>query len=127
MELLTDEEIDFLRKLADDIRQRAEQTSYGYFPGGNPHDFTPDHESCTEDEMARYKRACELFDEGKVNGADGQHHWPIVDSKGEVIGHTTAGIFGVGVYSYTDSEAEGLANELDAWLDKVRGCEDMYK
>jgi hypothetical protein len=36
------------------------QQTYGFFYGGDPRSFSPDHESCTEQEIANHKKAVEL-------------------------------------------------------------------
>lgn len=38
--------------------------SYGFFPGGDPRAFTPDAESSTDAELARWKIDCALWDAG---------------------------------------------------------------
>lgn len=71
--MLTEREIDELRAIAERLReQEASEVGYGYFPGGDPRDFSPDEESCTEKEIAAWKRACELVDQGKVKTVDGR-------------------------------------------------------
>ena len=37
---------------------------YGYYRPTNPHDFHPDHDICTEDEIAHHKAACAAYDAG---------------------------------------------------------------
>lgn len=37
---------------------------YGNFRGGDPRNFKPDLEVCTEEEIARWKAACERWDHG---------------------------------------------------------------
>jgi len=36
-----------------------QESTYGYFCGGDPRDFHPDHECCTPEEIQRHKEACE--------------------------------------------------------------------
>lgn len=119
--------LDRLRSLADHIRDIGEHTGYGYFPGGDPRNFHPDPECSTDEERANHKRACELFDAGKVDGVSGQHHWPIVGKDGETIGWTTQSPFGLGTYVIPDADAADLADRLDKWLDDARKWEDMYR
>lgn len=40
------------------------EPSYGYFYGGDPRTFTPDTESCTSDEMEKWKADCKRWNEG---------------------------------------------------------------
>jgi hypothetical protein len=127
MDLLDEREVEQLRAIADRIRDQGEHVGYGYFPGGDPRNFTPDPECCTEQEIKNWERACELMAEGKIDEASGQHHWPIIGKDGDVIGHTTSCPFGMGTYSLPDPDAQALARQLDAWLDEVRKLEDMYR
>jgi hypothetical protein len=41
---------------------------YGLFPGGNPRDFHPDRQCCTDDELNRHAFACIAWDEGWHRG-----------------------------------------------------------
>lgn len=47
------------------LRERAAEPCYGYPATQNPHDFTPDEESCDEDEIERHRRALEAWDRGE--------------------------------------------------------------
>jgi len=38
-----EEVLDDLRALLDDVRREAETVGYGFFPGGDPRTFTPEH------------------------------------------------------------------------------------
>jgi len=44
-----------------------EEPGYGFYQPPNPHDFYPDGESCTPEEIAAHREACEAWDaaEGK--------------------------------------------------------------
>lgn len=46
------------------------ESSYGPFPGGDPRLFRPDEDCCTDEEIARWYRACcaakHLEDEGRA-------------------------------------------------------------
>lgn len=42
----------------------AEDVGYGEFKPDNPHDFTPDFECCTSDEIKNWVEACKEFDSG---------------------------------------------------------------
>lgn len=54
-----------LRDLLLDMQARAQDTGYGYFPGGDPRAFTPDHESCTAEEVQRWKDDCARAERGE--------------------------------------------------------------
>ncbi len=47
------------------LRDRAEEPCYGHPVTQNPHDFTPDEESCSEAEIERHRRALEAWDRGE--------------------------------------------------------------
>lgn len=127
MDLLSEDDVENLRIIANQLRDIGGQVTYGYFPGGDPREFTPDEECCTADELKAWKRACELVESGEVKLVSGQHHWPVFDGDGNRIGHTTHSPFGIGTYTYEDPVVVGLANKLDAWIDDVRKAEEAYR
>lgn len=43
-----------------------EDFGYGFWSPQNPHDFFPDHELCTPEEIERHKKACEEWDKKQV-------------------------------------------------------------
>lgn len=59
-------------------------SSYGYFYGGDPRDFRPDHECSTEDERKRHAEDC-----AKWNAGDhidrGPDHKPGAPAEGETF------------------------------------------
>ena len=111
--MIEDSEIDAMRAIADSIRCEAECASYGYFPGGDPRDFTPDPEACSADEMDRHKAACDQWEAGDRVDVGGPHK-PIPG------GHITVSHFGVGVSVYKDADLMRLAQDLDDWIDRAR-------
>ena len=129
MNLLSDDEVDTMRAIAERLRANADcvDSVYGFFPGGDPRDFTPDPEASTEEERRNHKRACELFEAGKITTVDGRHHFPVVNVSGEVVGHVTHAAFGLGVYNVGDRDMDRAANELDALLDRIRELEERYR
>ena len=43
-----------------------QESGYGYgYRGLNPHQYVPDHECCTPEEIQRWKDACEMVDRGE--------------------------------------------------------------
>jgi hypothetical protein len=126
MDLLDEEDVEALRRIADRLRERSGVVGYGYFPGGDPRDFTPDPECCTGEELARHEHVCQLIEEGKVAAVDGRHHFPI-ELNGKVVGHVTHAAFGMGTYTLKDQAVDELANRLDEWLDDVRRAEEWYR
>jgi len=127
MDLLTEEEIDQLRSIAESIRERAVQTMYGYFRGGDPRDFTPDPEACSEDEMAEHARLCAKYEAGEIQHVEGHHHRAVMDNEGNIIGVASYAPLGMGTSCFADGEAEDLAAELDRWVDAVRKYEDKCR
>lgn len=113
-DIVLDEEIDALRAIADRVRLEAESVTYGWFPGGDPREFSPDPESSTDAELARHRADCEAWEAGE--GVDrGGPHVPLGD-----IGHLTLSAYGLGSYTWRDPVLLQLANDLDAWIDRVR-------
>lgn len=47
------------------LRERGEDTSYGYGNPADPCGFTPDPECSTEEERARHRKACEAWERGE--------------------------------------------------------------
>ena len=82
-----------------------EQMSYGFFPGGDPRNFTPDFESCSEKEINDWEEACQQWNEGKRVVCEGSHRW-LVDSEGKIVGTATVSSFGIGVYMFDDEGEE---------------------
>lgn len=73
------------------------EQSYGFFPGGDPRDFTPDFEGCTPQEIEAWKEACDSWNRGEKVVCEGSHRW-LVDAEGKVIGTATVSSFGIGTY-----------------------------
>ena len=124
---LPEDEITMLRAIADKIREESGIVSYGFFPGGDPRDFFPDPESCAPEQMEAHKRACELYEQDAIQHVSGQHHFPLHDGEGRLIGYSTSLAFGIGTYTLQDESAARLARDLDEWLDAARTLSDRYK
>jgi hypothetical protein len=92
------------------VDQRSSETGYGYLRTKNPHDFSPDHESCTAEEIEAHKAACEAFDVGKYEH-DGWDGW----NEDHTI-HVLKAPWGIGAYTYRDEIAENLIRKIDAAL-----------
>lgn len=61
------------------LRERAEETIYGY-GGGNPHDFCPDPECSTPEERERHRLAIEAWDRGEpLPSEPSWTSWPTED------------------------------------------------
>lgn len=84
---------------------------YGYYRPENPHNFHPDAESCTADEIAAHKAACDAWDAGtyKDNYGDG---WvgPNV--------HILRAPWGIGSYTDEAPEISAICKRARALLEK---------
>ena len=66
--------IDELEQLAKEMSEALEiagemasqaMSGYGYYTPDNPHNFLPDIECCTPEEIANHSAACEAYDKGQ--------------------------------------------------------------
>lgn len=72
------------------------ESGYGFFAGGDPRNFHPDYECCSEEEIANHQRACEEAARlGNVN-LNCPSGWEQV---GDAVVHVLRSPFGVGVYT----------------------------
>jgi hypothetical protein len=81
---------------------------YGFPCVENPHDFSPDRESCTPEEIAFWEDACKRWDAGERD-VRGKRCETVRNEAGEMIMHITQTSWGIGVNSieYDDEEDEG--------------------
>ena len=79
------------------LEQEAVISGYGYYRPANPHDFHPDHECCTAEEIENHKAACEAYDAGNYRDDYGDG-WIAPNV------HVTKAPWGIG--SYTDDIPE---------------------
>ncbi len=73
---------------------------YGFFPGGDPRNFTPDEELCTPQEIEAHRSACEAMDKGGVIDAPSG----CIILPGGVFLNISR--FGMGTYSIDDDDDE---------------------
>ena len=66
-----------LRELLPNIEQQAEMIGYGLYNPADPREFTPDFESCTEKELARWKEDCRKTEAGEPIEHAGPTGWGI--------------------------------------------------
>jgi hypothetical protein len=113
------EAIDFdrLREIADRLRSEGEHPVYGYFPGGDPRDFSPDPECSTDEEQAAWRAACEAWESGVKHDVGGPCQW--AGDKDAVV-KTTTSHYGLGTYVMRDETMSKLAQDLDDWIDRAR-------
>ena len=83
---------------------------YGFFCGGDPRQFWPDGESCSETEIANHKAACALWNEAEARGETPEPEacpsGYLYDADGKCIGHVLRAPYGIGTYSYDDEDEE---------------------
>lgn len=77
---------------------------YGYFHGGDPRNFHPDVECCTQAEVDNHRRACELWNEAERDGKTPEPEecpsgW-IYDNNGKPVVHVLRSPYGIGTYTY---------------------------
>ena len=70
---------------------------YGFFPGGDPRDFHPDGESCSEEEIKAHKEACARWDAGEVK--DEGHSGVIIPLPNNGVAIACGHRFGIGTYT----------------------------
>lgn len=101
-----------LNELLGDIRRGAEEMGYGFFPGGDPNDFTPDPECSTAEEQERHREACAAYRSGKGNPHPAPHC-------ATMNGGVAAKGFGLGTYTYRDEQAADWAERLERCIARL--------
>lgn len=79
----------------------AQGIGYGYFPGGDPRNFTPDEEVDSPAELENHRLACEAWDRGDEQVIQSGC---VVLPDGSIRNISR---FGLGTYMYEDDEEEG--------------------
>jgi hypothetical protein len=92
---------------------KREECVYGFPCVENPHNFSPDGEVCTPEEIAYWKDAKRRWDNGErdVRGARCTH---LETETGEYAGHLTATSWGMGVNTILIDDETGEFGEPDA-------------
>jgi hypothetical protein len=69
------------------------ESVYGFYHGQDPRTFSPDGESCTPEELARHKEACDALNRGETIAPDssGCHHAEI-GGNSAILCSTTMGV-----------------------------------
>lgn len=94
------EDIAKVRELLNAIEP---EMGYGFYRPANPHNFQPDHESCSPEEIAAHEAACNAYTRGEYTPEKGDG-WVTPDL------HLLKAPWGIGTYQYTDPNiAEALA------------------
>ena len=102
------------------IERECEHVDYGYMRTDNPNDFCPDHDSCTDDEIAAHKAACDAYDKGEYDPSETAHSETQVDANGEVVRHILRAPWGIGTYRWRDPEGEDAIAAIDAASAEIR-------
>jgi hypothetical protein len=68
---------------------------YGFPCVENPHDFTPDAECCTPEEIAFWEDAKKRWNAGESN-VRGKRCHDLIDSNCNVVGHKASTSWGIG-------------------------------
>lgn len=110
MSELFEEALDELRQLTRELQERAEESHYGFFIGGDPRDFSPDPECSTEQERAAHKAACDEWNAGNRIEAPMPQ---CLRGNPAVVG------FGLGVTTLDDPVAADAAERLARILDRL--------
>ena len=113
-----------LESILPQVIEMAEQGGYGYARPEDPRDFHPDAESCSEQEIANHRKACELWDAagGKPDGwtPPPGSEWAALPEGGFV--HILRAPWGIGSYVFRDPEMAALRDAIVAVLKpKKRG------
>lgn len=79
----------------------SQESIYGFFHGGDPREFYPDAESCSESELANHRRACDLWNQMESKGKeptpeDCPSGW-LCDEDGKRLVHVLRSPYGIGV------------------------------
>ena len=104
--------IALLRAAKPWIEQVGEISGYGFYRPENPHDFHPDPECCTDEEIANHRAACEAWDRGDYKREPGSV--TLRDEK--TLVHITRAPWGIGSYSDMQEPAKDLIAAIDCTL-----------
>ncbi len=124
-ELTREQIVDALDFAKQYLRENANVGGYGFYRPANPHDFFPDHESCSPEEIANHKAACEAWDRGEYK-RDDWDGW-LYDDAGKPTMHVLRAPWGIGSYSETDAEMEARALVLHRLSEAERIAQPPFR
>lgn len=101
-----------LRHVRNIANESGTNQGYGFYRPANPHDFFPDHESSTPEEIAAHKAACEAFDNDAYQEPRGSE-WI---GEGDFKVHILRAPWGIGSYPETEEWADSILKAIDAAL-----------
>ncbi len=97
---------------------KSQEACYGYFTGGDPRLFHPDHEDSTPEEIANWKAACDKADElqsaANLPCPSGWERLP-----DGTVAHVLRAPFGIGMcfveFETTFEPIDASDSELESW------------
>lgn len=92
---------------------------YGFFHGGDPRDFHPDVECCSEEEIENHRKACELWNTAESNGQTPNPEecpsgW-VYDDDGNATCHVLLSPYGIGSYTIQMKSVFEPMDDVDPW------------
>ena len=106
--------LNLLRAARPLVEQAGTIDGYGYHRPENPHNFHPDPESCSDEEVANHKAACEAWDRGDYKREPGSEFFH--DEQGKLLMHILRAPWGIGSYSDMSDEVADLLAAIDCAL-----------
>ena len=106
--------LNLLRAARPLVEQGGTIDGYGYHRPENPHNFHPDPESCSDEEVANHKAACEAWDRGDYKREPGSEFF--YDEQGKLLMHILRAPWGIGSYSDMSDEVADLLAAIDCAL-----------
>jgi len=103
-----------LRNAMNWIHEAGTASGYGFYRTKNPHDFSPDPESCTADEFANHKAACDLWDRGEYDSSKEKGSEWLRSEDGKLVAHILRAPWGIGSYSETVPQVQALIDAINA-------------
>ena len=82
------------------------ELTYGFFIGGDPRNFKPDYEVCTEKEIQKWKNDCQKWNDGDYENVDKNAPRFCGEVDGKHVFHLIPGGYGLGVTEYEWEELE---------------------
>ena len=124
MSAIREEWMGELRDLLQDVRNQAQDTSYGTFLGGDPNSFSPDPECSTEAERALHKADCEKWTAGQREGLTQTrcYEGPVTYKGRTGIGRIQPSGYGLGTTSLEDETMLEVAERLE----RIIGAAETY-
>jgi len=111
--------LNLLRAARPLVEEAGTIQGYGFYRPENPHHFSPDAESCSDEEMANHRAACEAWDRGDYKAEPGSEF--CTDESGKVVAHILRAPWGIGSYTDIRGDVADLLAAIDAVLNTTHG------